>query len=630
MECDLHRGFSLFARRSSMRPRHRPVTGVPFARLALASVLVTACGGSADPAESIATEPVRHMETEIARTGAELGASAIDYVEGHLGGSYQVVSQTTAAGLRHVRLQQTHAGLPVHNSVVVAHADDTTFLGFNGFATRNLDGFDVEPAVSGQEALAAARAGHPATSDEVSRLVILPGRSGARLAWRVTFRGPAGRWRTFVDARDGSVLRTLHDVHTAVIQASGAGRVRGWDAELDVEEEEGEFEMETDRLKTVDASDDDEVVKGSDLDAMPDLAANDAHGYAEITLRMMRDWMGRDSIDDDGYKIESRVHEDDVCGNGPSNACWDGETVSYGIEGDGYYDWSAALDVVAHEINHGFTEFHSELEYEGQSGGLNESFSDVAGTIAEFYQEGDDADFDHAEDIVMPGGGANRFMCDPTIDGSSVDDTADLYDDIDVHYSSGIGNRAFCLAVGRYRAGSDHSKTYAVQEMGHVWYAANAAYWTSGTDFADACRGTVDAARALGLASDQVEAIGQSWADVGAACSTSDAVCSRDGECDGGAGETCASCPDDCGGCEEDCSPWDLYQCQSGLADCSHCDGESGCGDRVCAANETDENCPEDCGCAALDCEGLAPFGCYCDDGCEDFGDCCADRGDAC
>jgi Zn-dependent metalloprotease len=611
--------------------RDLPHTPAPrSSRLALALSLVAACGGGAsDSADPIETESVRHMETELAPAGGDFEKSAIEYVGGHLGGSWQVVAQTTGAGLRHLRLQQTHAGLPVHNSIVVAHADDTTFLGFNGFHTRNLDGFEVEPAVTAAEALAAA-GGDRATSDETSVLVILPERrgAGARLAWRVRFRDPAGRWRTFVDAQGGAVLGVLHDVHTAVVQASGAGRLRGWNVELDVEEEDGEFEMETDRLKTVDASEDDEVVAGDDLDAMPDIPANDAHGYTEITLRMMRDWMGRDSIDDEGYQLESRVHEDDVCGYGPSNACWNGETMSYGTGDDGTYDWSAGLDVVAHEVNHGFTEFHSELEYEGQSGGLNESFSDVAGAVAEFYQEGAEADFDVGEDIAKAGGGPLRFMCDPTIDGGSISDLGDYHDDIDVHHSSGIGNRAFCLAVGRYRAGSDHSTTYAVQQMGHVWYTANASWWTSGTDFTDACRGTIDAARALGLASDVVEAIGHSWADVGAACETAASVCDQDGDCEVTEGETCASCSEDCGGCDLDCSLFDLQKCAEAIGQCSRCFGEgASCGDRICDGDETDASCPGDCGCLALECEQLAPFGCYCDDSCDDYGDCCADAG---
>src|SRR5688500_5508618 len=134
MECPLHQPSSPPARRTSMRPRHRNVTAASLARLVIAAALA-ACGGSSDQPDAIATEPVRYMETEMTPAGAELEASAIEYVQRHLGGSYRAVSQTTAAGLRHVRLQQVHEGVPVHNAIVVAHADDITFLGFNGFAT---------------------------------------------------------------------------------------------------------------------------------------------------------------------------------------------------------------------------------------------------------------------------------------------------------------------------------------------------------------------------------------------------------------------------------------------------------------------------------------------------------------
>jgi vibriolysin len=615
-----------------MHRSHRSVTGAPWVCLALAACSVV----DGYPAGAITTEAVRHMETENALAAADLGPRAIEYVREHepdLGGSFEIISETRAAGLRHVRLQQSYGGVPVQSSIVIAHADDITFLGYNGFVTRNLDGFDVTPMVSADQALATAKADHAGSmyTAEASTLVILPGSRGARLAWRVSFTSQAGRWRYFIDARDGTVLRRLDNRQT-LLQASGRGgnpaHARQWEAELDVEEDDGELVMDTDRLKTVDASDDNQVVKGTDVEDMPDPVANDAHGYAEITLAMMRDWMGRDSLDDDGYKIEARVHGDDVCGFGPDNACWDGEHVNFGLGGGEHYEWAGALDAVGHELNHGFTEFHSELEYEGESGGLNESFSDVAGTIAEFYEEGEDADFDIFEDISS--GEPLRYLCDPTRDGISVGDAGDLYDDIDVHYSSGVGNRAFCLAVGRTKAALGASTVEAVETVGHVWYAANAGYWTSGTTFADACRGTVDAARAVGLPGDVVEGIGHSWADVGAACETGTSVCDGDDDCDAAGGETCASCPEDCDACSEDCSAWDRARCALGIADCSRCDAEPGCGDHVCSGDETDANCPQDCGCAALDCEDLAPFGCYCDDACEDIGDCCADRGDSC
>ena len=53
-----------------------------------------------------------------------------------------------------------------------------------------------------------------------------------------------------------------------------------------------------------------------------------------------------------------------------------------------------------------------------------------------------------------------------------------------------------------------------------------------------------------------------------------------------------------------------------------------GCGDGTCDGDESDASCPADCGCGALElCTGVSPFGCYCDPGCAETGDCCADVG---
>ncbi len=629
----------------------RPCLLVPIAAVLAAG----GCGESSSGAPAaIVTRPIWHMETDNALVGADLAVSAIDYLRSFddqldLGLSalddFEVTSISRSDGLSHVRLQQTYAGVPVDSSEVVVHADDTTFIGLNGTLTGNLDGFDVAASLGEGEATGIAKdhlAGDPslASSEDAAELVILPrAPEGAALAWHVSFAteaGPAvdtGEWNYFVDARGGAVLWSF-DASTTVEQGSGPGgnvkKARTWTSELDVEMNDGEYEMKTDRLETQDRRDDDDPFTSADLAAFPDTQANDAHGYAEVTLDMMRYWMGRDSLDDDGFKIVSRVHDTSACKGAPRNACWKGKKMYYGDGGDPFYPFANALDVVAHELNHGFTSFHSDLKYSDQSGGLNESFSDIAGTVAEFYQEGEAADFLVGEDIMIADEPL-RWMCDPGRDGWSADDAGDYEEGMDPHGSSGVPNRAFCLAVGRYRAtGSGHSIIEAVREVGHIWYTANAAYWTSGTTYLQGCRGTVDAARALGHSNEVAEAVADSWADVGVVCQSEQLVCDDDDDCDAGDGETCGSCPDDCGSCSESCSGWKKAKCKIGIGDCSRCDREPGCGDGICDGDETDESCGLDCGCRALDCEELAPFGCWCDDACEEIGDCCADRGDVC
>jgi Zn-dependent metalloprotease len=615
----------------------------------LAAAALVGCTDGDRP-QPITTAAVRHMEVEHALASADLAPDAIDYVlrvagDLDLGLSpaddLEVLSTDERDGIRHVRLRQTYRGVAVLASEVIAHADDTTFLGFNGVLTGHLEGFDVDPAVTEDGALAIADADRAAgaTIDyrrQAARLAILPrGEHGADLIWQVELFNdsqPAarvGRWIYFVDAKSGAVAGKIDALTTE--QASGPGGnarfARSWSGELDVEPKDGEFEMKSDRMITYDCKTTtdipDDPVRGP-LDPISDAPIDDAHGYTEITLNMMREWMGYESIDGNGYVIKSLVHYD----KNWDNAHWDGEYVAYGDGSTIYYPNSGSLDVVAHEMNHGFTEFHSNLTYAGESGGLNESFSDVAGTIAEFYEEGDAADWMFGEDTNIAAGAADRYLCDPTMNGTAIGDYGDYHDGIDVHDSSGIPNRAFCLAVGRYKAvGAGTDNINAVFQVGRIWYTANAAYWTSGTTFVEACRGTIDAARAIGFTNETVEALAASWADVGVECDSSNFVCDGDGTCDAAGGETCASCAEDCGSCSEDCSFWDKAKCKIGIGDCSKCDAEPGCGDHICSGDETDENCAQDCGCEALECGQLAPFGCYCDPVCHDYGDCCSDIG---
>ncbi len=621
--------------------------------IAASAMLATACT-VAGP-EPITTEPVRYMEVATTRVGPDLEAAAVDYLRGldgeldlglSPGDDFVVTSVVDGDGLWHVRMQQVHDDVPIAGSEVIVHADDTTFLGLNGVVTRHLEGFDVTPAIPAERALDIARADHGGSqlSDETSALVIRPGDDGrgAGLVWQVAFASPAtaareaGIWNLRVDARDGRVVDRWNALET-LEQASGGGgnakRANAWKSELDVETESDDgqgnvvYKMDSPRFQTVNRQDMDQVFKGP-LDAMPDASANDAHGYAEITIDMMKNWMQRDSLDDKGFKIKSRVHDTDACAGAPNNACWDGTQMTYGDGGDSFHPFSGAVDIVAHELNHGYTTFHSKLVYKDQSGGLNESFSDIAGTAAEFYREGEGADFNIGEDITKKAD-ALRYMCEPTKDGSSIGDAKNYKAGMDVHYSSGVPNRAFCLSVGRFRVvGTGTTMLNAVQQVGKIWFAANGGFWTSGSTYAEACKGIIDAARSLGYKGEALEALSASWADTGVQCDHGSTICNKNGSCELGEGETCTSCPDDCGNCADECSNWKKEKCKVGIGDCSQCDKPTmACGDGMCTGDETDATCGADCGCGANQCGQVAPFGCFCDAECSARGDCCSDAG---
>ena len=561
------------------------------------------------------------------------GAAAVSYAhdfDGQLGLStlddYEVKQVRRGGGqLLHVRMRQLHDGLPVWGSGVVVHATaDDRFLGMSGTLVKRLKDVDTRAAISAEEALAIGKKAYAgrdrkgvaaglAFSREKTELVVFPDKKGARAAWHVVFFTELqsgikpGLWNYFVDAATGDVLHKFNAIHT-LEQASGPGGnpkvARSWVAQLDVEPSAGGFAMNTARLVTGNmnggTSGSGTIVEGP-LDAIGDAPINDAHGFAEVTLNMLQDWYGHNSIDDAGFVIRSRVHY----AVNYENAFWDGSQMTYGDGASTFYPLSGDVDVVAHEINHGFTSFHSDLIYSSQSGGLNESFSDIAGTIAEFYSEGEGADFDLGRDIFQ-GDAALRFMCDPPADGASIDNIASYYEGLDVHYSSGISNKAFCLTARRLASGDPNGSANqaSVRRAGQAWYEANASFWTPGTTFEQGCEGIVAAATALGFTADELAAIDASWQDVGIAC---------DGG--GGPGPGGDSCEGRCGQYD----PAQTCQCDDACTQFGDC-----CGDfeQICSGGGPAD--PNSC----VDnnaCGGQAPGGCYCDALCPQYGDCCAD-----
>jgi hypothetical protein len=166
--------------------------------------------------------------------------------------------------------------------------------------------------------------------------------------------------------------------------------------------------------------------------------------------------------------------------------------------------------VTSHEISHGYTEQNSGLEYSGQSGGMNEAYSDIAGEAAEFYDRGA-ADFLVGRDIVKTSAGigdALRYMCNPPQDGGSIDNAANYTSSMDVHYTSGVYNKAFCLLAKT--AGWDVKKAF------QAFALANKSYWTTTATFNSGACGVQSAATDLGYNANDVIA---AFTGVGVSCS---------------------------------------------------------------------------------------------------------------
>jgi len=189
---------------------------------------------------------------------------------------------------------------------------------------------------------------------------------------------------------------------------------------------------------------------------------------------------------------------------------------------------AGALDVCAHELTHGVTQFTSNLIYRNESGALNEAFSDIIGTSVEFFFQPSGvagplkADYLIAEDVVIPGG--IRSLSDPGSFGDP-DHYSKRYlgtsDNGGVHTNMSIATHAFYLAIegGTNRtSGSSVTGVGAAnrEQMEKVFYRGFTQLMPSNATFAVARAVTIQAARDLyGAGSAAERAVTQAWTAVG-------------------------------------------------------------------------------------------------------------------
>jgi Zn-dependent metalloprotease len=254
-----------------------------------------------------------------------------------------------------------------------------------------------------------------------------------------------------------------------------------------------------------------------------DVAVNEAYDGSGITYDLYKNIYGRDSIDNSGMRLDSTVHyKKDY-----DNAFWNGEQMVYG-DGDGelFNRFTIAIDVIGHELTHGVTQFEAKLVYSQQPGALNESMSDVFGSLVKQYslnQTADQADWLIGAGLLAAGvnGVALRSMKAP---GTAYDDPVlgkdpqpghmndyvnTSSDNGGVHINSGIPNRAF-YTVAMQLGGK------AWEKAGQIWYVTLRDKLTSSSNFQTCANQTFTVAGALfGAGSLEQQAVKFGWSEVG-------------------------------------------------------------------------------------------------------------------
>jgi len=260
-----------------------------------------------------------------------------------------------------------------------------------------------------------------------------------------------------------------------------------------------------------------------------DVAVNEAYDGSGATYDLYKEIYQRDSIDGTGMRLDSTVHYQ----KGYDNAFWDGEQMVYG-DGDEnlpvserlFNRFTIAIDVIGHELTHGVTQFEAKLTYSQQSGALNESMSDVFGSLVKQYtlnQVANQADWIIGAGLLtsnVNGVGIRSMKAPGTAYNDPVlgkdpqpahmkDYVNTVSDNGGVHINSGIPNHAFYVTA--LELGGN-----AWQKAGQIWYVTLRDKLTNNSNFQNCANLTYETAGELfGAGSIQQQAVKTGWAEVG-------------------------------------------------------------------------------------------------------------------
>jgi Zn-dependent metalloprotease len=385
--------------------------------------------------------------------------------------------ETDALGMTTLRYDQWYRGLSVFGRQLALHFRDGAVTVVNGEFAPGVD-VSTAPLVSRDRAArlavdqVPARGVGEAAPGEL--LIFVDDSDLAHLAWVVLVpsQRPFGLWRVFVDAHTGEAISLYNDLHTAKNRST---YTNGNDPDCPG------FGSPSCVLPGT-------LVRTEGGPASGDSVVNAAHDHAGTVYAYYSTEFGRDSYDGLGHPIRSTVH----FGVNWNNAAWcpdacaavfgsspDGEQMVYG-DGDGttFSPLAGDIDAVAHELTHAVTGSEAGLIYEGQSGALDEAYSDIFATMI------DTGDWTIGEDSYTPGvpGDALRSIADPSAGGQPEHMSQFVYTAYDnggVHINGGVPAHAAYLVSEGAGYGIGRSATQ------DIYYRALTTYLTPTSDFLD-------------------------------------------------------------------------------------------------------------------------------------------------
>jgi len=436
-------------------------------------------------------------------------------------------------GNTHTRYIQQYKGLPVWGEQITLHENANGGVQANGFITKGLDQASVAAIANTKASLTIAQAiaiakeseGHNGVAWKTKNInsdlaIYINEHSVAIKAYVVDYfaepdfstqnipvliakKVDPTRPFFIIDSETGEVLKKWDGLTHLKIGTGPGGNLKTGRYEygadfgyLDVQQSGSTCIMDNQYVRTENLNHGESAVSAHSFECPSNTVEeingaysplNDAHYFGGVIYDMYQDWLGVPPLT---FQLVMRVHY----GHNYENAFWDGHSMTFGDGGSFLYPL-VDINISAHEVSHGFTEQNSNLIYDGQSGGINEAFSDISGEAAEYYWRGT-VDWFSGGDIMKSEDGF-RYFADPTRDGVSIGHADDYHDGLDVHYSSGVYNRAFYLLSNK--------PGWTVQTAFEVFAYANMNYWGPSESFDTGACGVLESAHSLGYSSIDVD-----------------------------------------------------------------------------------------------------------------------------
>jgi vibriolysin len=410
---------------------------------------------------------------------------------------------TDAQGDLHYRYAVRHNGRAILGGELLLHARGGKIFAANTNVRSDLKGPE-KATVAPEAALSAAEQDReaPQSARVAGEPELVYYRAGEKLLLVYEVRqsgeqadGTPVDDSVLVNAEDGSVVERIPHIHTALDRKVYDGKT----------------------LTTLPGT----LARLEGSAPVADPVINTSYDHLGTVYNCYQSLFGRDSINNGGATLISTVHHRVKY----VNAFWNGTQMVYG-DGDNVTASNLAnsLDVTAHELTHAVTDYESDLIYSGESGGLNESMSDIFGAVCEWYGDGKVVSpklWLIGDDVWTPAtpGDALRYMARPTQDGVSLDYFPDYASGVDVHYSSGISNLAFyLLSEGGTHPRAKTSTVVAgigIEKAARIFYKANVDLMTPSTTFEQAKIATEQAAQQLGYDAATIASVSNAWKAVG-------------------------------------------------------------------------------------------------------------------